>query len=292
MKIVVSIPAYNEEKSLPKVIEDAQKVMKTTKYDFIIQVVDDGSSDRTAEVAKKAGAIVYSHPGNYGLAESFRTEIQHALAQKADIIIHTDADGQYLATDIPKLIKGIEHGYDLVLGNRFKGKIESMPITKRLGNKAFSRAISKIVGRKIGDAQTGFRAFTKEVAKLPVISNHTYTQEQIIRAVKSKFKIAEVPVFFAKRNGKSRLMRNPLEYAFKAWINIFRIHRDFEPLKFFGKIGMLFFIPAVAAGIWLLWLFSKFGVIGKTPTIMLVVLLMGISVQIWLFGFLADMQRK
>tara|TARA_B100000315_G_C14590619_1_gene595535 strand:+ start:3914 stop:4792 length:879 start_codon:yes stop_codon:yes gene_type:complete len=292
MKIVVTIPAFNEEKTIASVIINTRKVLSALKHNFIIQVVDDGSKDRTSSIAKREGAIVYSHPQNYGLAETFRSEIKYALKNKADIIIHTDADGQYLARDIPKLIKEIENGADLVLGNRFKGKIESMPLIKRLGNKAFSRTISRICKKRIGDAQTGFRAFTKEVASLDIISTHTYTQEQIIRAVREKFKITEVPVYFAKRNGKSRLLKNPFEYAIKAWINIFRIYRDYEPLKFFGTIGLIFFIPGLAFGIWLLYLFSKFGFIGRTPTILLVVLLMGIAVQIWAFGFIADMIRK
>ena len=127
MKIVVTIPAYNEEKTLGKVIADIKQVMQREKYNYEIIIVDDGSKDKTAETAKKTGAKVYSHPKNYGLAEAFRTEIEKSLEHKADIIIHTDADGQYLASDIPKLIKEIENGYELVLGSRFKGKIESMP---------------------------------------------------------------------------------------------------------------------------------------------------------------------
>ncbi len=292
MKVIVSIPAFNEEKSIAAVIQGVRKVMDALRYEFSIHVVDDGSKDRTVDLAKKAGAVVYSHPINYGLAETFRTELKKALESKADIIVHIDADGQYLASDIPKLLKELEKGADLVLGNRFAGKIQSMPIIKRLGNRAFSRVISQICRTRIGDAQTGFRAFTRQVASLNIISDHTYTQEQIIRAVKEKFRIAEVPVYFARRDGKSRLLKNPFEYALKAWINIFRIYRDYEPLKFFGLVGLLFFIPGVLFGIWLIYLFAKFGVIGKTPTILLVVLLIGIAVQIWLVGFLADMQKK
>ncbi len=291
-KVVITIPAYNEQKTIASVIQSIKKVMSAMNYNYVIQVVDDGSKDSTAEIAKKAGAVVYSHPINYGLAEAFRTEIKKALENSADIIIHTDADGQYLASDIPKLLKEIENGSDLVLGNRFKGRIESMPLIKRLGNKAFSRIISHICKTRIGDAQTGFRAFTKDVAKLSIISSHTYTQEQIIRAVREKFRVAEVPVYFARRHGKSRLLKNPFEYALKAWINIFRTYRDYEPLKFFGFVGLLFFIPGILFGIWLIYLFSRFGFIGKTPTILLVVLLIGIAIQIWLVGFLADIHKK
>ena len=201
MKIVVTIPAYNEEKTIGSLINKINEVMGSGRYDYKVLVVDDGSKDKTTEVAKLANAVVYSHPKNYGLADTFRTETEKALKLGADVIVHIDADIQYKPEEILLLLKEIENGYDLVLGSRFKGKIEYMPIIKKLGNKAFSRVVSNITGIRISDAQTGFRAFTKDVAeKIKVTSNHTYTQEQIIRTVKKKFKIKEVPIYFAKRN--------------------------------------------------------------------------------------------
>ena len=293
MKVVITIPAYNEEKIIGKLISNIKEVMNKTKYNYQILVVNDGSNDKTAEIAKKAGAVVYSHPMNYGLAETFKTEMQKCLELKADIIVHTDADGQYLAKDIPKLIKEVENGYDLVLGSRFKGKIEKMSLLKRAGNKAFSRVVSRITKIKISDAQTGFRAFTKEVAKkVNIISNFTYTQEQIIKAAKQKFRIKEVPIYFAKRNGKSKLMKHPFDFAIKAWINLFRIYRDYAPLKFFGFIGGLFFTIGFLIGLWLFYLFLTTGRVGHTPSAILSMLFILIGIQILFFGFLADMNRK
>ena len=293
MKIVVTIPAFNEAKSIGKLISDIKTVMNSGRYNYKILVVDDGSKDKTAEIAKKSGAIAYSHPKNYGLAETFKTEIKKCLELKADIIIHIDADHQYLPKEIPKLIKEIKNGNDLVLGSRFKGKIESMPFIKRVGNTAFSKVVSQISKIKISDAQTGFRAFTKEVAKnVQIISNHTYTQEQVIRSVKQKFRIKEVPIYFAKRNGKSKLIRNPLEYAAKAWINIFRIYRDYEPLKFFGFFGSLFFLLGFIIGIYLIFLHFTSGIVGHFALIMFDVLILSIGLQIIIFGFLADMSKR
>lgn len=294
MKIIVTIPAYNEEETIGKVIRDIKHAMSKTKYKHTILVVDDGSKDKTAEIARKEGAIVYSHPYNYGLAEAFRTEIAKCLELGADIIVHTDADGQYKAEEIPKLIEPIEKKEaDLVLGSRFKGKIEEMPWIKKLGNKAFSRIISNIIGFRVSDCQTGFRAFTKEVAqKVPIISDHTYTQEQIIRAVREKFRIKEVPVYFARRiSGESRLMSSPFQYAAKAWINILRIYRDYEPLKFFWRIGFTFLMLGIGIGIWLVLLFLMEGKIGHMPSTILSMLLIVIGVQIIIFGFLADMKN-
>src|SRR3989338_8135761 len=187
MKINITVPAYNEAKSIGRLIKEIKNAMSSGRYNYNILVVDDGSLDNTAEIAKKSGVIVYSHPKNYGLAETFKTELKKCLELKADIIVHIDADGQYLPKEISKLLKEINNGYDLVLGSRFQGKIEHMPLINRIGNLAFSKVVSGITNLQISDAQTGFRAFTREVAEsIPITSNHTYTQEQIIRAVKQR----------------------------------------------------------------------------------------------------------
>lgn len=294
MNVLISIPAYNEEKTIASLLQSINEVMTKTQYKYTVQVIDDGSTDSTAEIARQHGAKICTHPQNYGLAETFRTEIKNFLESKHDVMVHIDADGQYLPEDIPRLLKEIENGNDLVLGNRFAGGIEAMPLIKRLGNRAFSRVISNIIRLRIEDCQTGFRAFTKDVAaKINIISNHTYTQEQIIKASRGKFRIKEVPVKFLRRtSGKSRLLASPFEYAFKAWVNIFRIYRDYEPLKFFGRIGTCFIIPGVFLGLYLVYLFLKEGRIGHLPSTVLSMLLILIGIQILVFGFLADMNRK
>lgn len=293
MKIIVSIPAFNEEKTISNVIKSIKQVMEENKYNYNIQIVDDGSSDNTSEIVKKLGIRVIKHPINYGLAETFRTELKEFLDSDADIFVHIDADGQYSSKDIPKLINKIKEGYDLVLGSRFKGKIESMPIVKIMGNKAFSRVVSNISGLEISDTQTGFRAFTREVAsRIKIISNHTYTQEQIIKAVREKFKIIEVPIYFAKRKGKSRLIRNPFEYAIKAWINLIRIYRDYEPLKLFGRIGLFLLSIVFIIGLYFIYLHFTEGIKGHLGLFLFTILLFFSGLQIIIFGLLADMNKK
>lgn len=296
MGIVVTVPAYNEEKTIGELVKGVRKSLDSSRYrgKYRIMVVDDGSRDKTAIAAKRAGAIVYSHPKNYGLAECFRTEIEKCLEMKADIIVHIDADLQYRPDEIQKLLGEIENGYDLVLGSRFKGKIEEMPLIKRLGNIAFSKVVSNITGLKISDAQTGFRAFTKEVAeKVPITSNHTYTQEQIIRAVRQKFRLKEVPIYFAKRDGKSRLIGNPFGYAIRASINLVRVYRDYEPLEFFGVMGFSTFTVGIGLGLYLIYFqFFGGGAFRHLGLMMLDVLILSIGLQVILFGFIADMNRK
>lgn len=294
MKVVITLPAFNEEKTIGKVLKTIKEVMGKTSYSYQILVVDDGSKDETALIARKHGAVVYSHPKNYGLAETFKTELEKSLELKPDIIVHIDADSQYQPNDIPKLLKEIKNGYDLVLGSRFKGKIEYMPWIKRFGNKAFSKVVSQITKLQISDAQTGFRAFTRKVAEsIPITSSHTYTQEQIIRSVKHKFRIKEVPIYFARRDGKSRLIGNPFGYAIRAFINLVRVYRDFEPLKFFGIIGTIIFSIGFVLGLYLVY-FQIFGggAFRHLGLMMLDVLILSIGLQIIIFGFIADMNRK
>lgn len=289
MRIVVTIPAFNEGNTLGKAISDAKKAVPGAD----VLVVDDGSTDATKAAALSHGARVISHPSNLGLGETFRTEMKEALKLHPDAIVHIDADGQYLAQDIPALIKPITDGKaELVLGSRFLGQIESMPLLKRLGNRGFSLAVSGIAGRKITDAQTGFRAFTPAVAKLPIYSSHTYTQEQIIRAAKQRFKIAEVPVSFAKRKDKSRLINNPFSYAGRAGMNILRIYRDYEPLKFFGAVGTFFIGVGLILGFWIVYSVLTAGNVGGIPRVILSALFIMTGIQITLFGFLADMIKK
>jgi len=288
MKVIVTIPAYNEEYTIGGVIRDIQSTLNKVEIEYEIQVIDDGSVDQTPKIARSCNVKVYSHPVNYGLAETFRREIQLALENGADIIVHFDADGQYKSDEIINLINPILNGKaDLVLGSRFLGEIEEMPLIKRIGNRVFSKVVSHICGIKISDAQTGFRAFIREVAeKVKVNSDFTYTQEQIIKSARKKFRIIEIPIFFAKRiSGKSRLMSNPLDYAIRGNVNLLRIYRDYAPLKFFGFIG--FALIAIALS---LFLFSAL-IFGKFYDVTVILLSLS-GLQIILFGFLAEMNQE
>ena len=162
-KIIISIPAYNEEKTLPNVLEEIKHVMNRHTYNYQILVLNDGSKDKTIEVATRHGALVISNKRNMGLAQTFRNEMKECLNLHADIIVHTDADGQYHPQHIPQLIEMVRSGNDLVLGSRFQGKIEKMPLLKRLGNIAFSKVLTSLTKVKITDSTTGYRAFTSEL---------------------------------------------------------------------------------------------------------------------------------
>ncbi|OFZ54491.1 MAG: hypothetical protein A3D92_19630 [Bacteroidetes bacterium RIFCSPHIGHO2_02_FULL_44_7] len=291
MNIIITIPAYNEEKTLPAVLTELKQVMNATSYRYRILILDDGSKDRTAEVARSYGALVVSHR-HKGLAETFKAEMRECLKLNADVIVHTDADGQYHPRHIPELIEKIQQGYDLVLGSRFRGRIEQMPLMKRWGNIAFSHAISSLTEVKITDSTTGFRAFTAEVAReINYINTFTYTQEQIIKAAKQGFRITEIPII-ARKTRASRLFKSPLQYAIKAWINIFRIYRDYDPLKFFGYVGGTLLGLGFLLGIAILIRILITGGAGGVPRVILSALLMLVGIQVIIFGFLADMLKR
>ena len=290
-KVIITIPAFNEEKTLPLVLEELNGVTSALPYAVEILIVDDGSKDRTAEVAVEQGATVVSLK-HQGLAETFRAEMRECLKRNADIIVHTDADGQYPPQYIPQLIEKIVQGNDLVLGSRFRGKIESMPLLKRFGNVAFSYVLTSLTGVKITDSTTGFRAFTAEVAReINYINTFTYTQEQIIKAAKQGFKITDVPIT-ARKTRESRLFKNPFQYALRAWINIFRIYRDYEPLAFFGRVGVTGLFFGMMIGFYFVYLHFTSGIKGHLGLLFLMMILLVFGLQTLLFGFLADMMRK
>ncbi len=289
--VIITIPAYNEEGTVWKVIRGIKIAMKNmSNYNYKILVVNDGSKDRTKEVAEKEGAIVVSHFRNMGLANTFKTEMNKCIELKADIIVHTDADGQYPSYYIPQLIKKIEEGYDLVLGSRFGEGNYSGSFSKKMGNKAFAKVFSRLLKMKLTDTTTGFRAFTKDIAVLPLINSFTYTQEQLIRAGKANMKIGEIFIQ-TRKTRESKLFKNPLDYAIKAWINILRIYRDFEPLRFFGKIGISIILLGVLIGLRLIYFFVTTGKVGHLPSVILTAIFIITGLQVILFGFLADMKN-
>ena len=173
MKLIVMIPAYNEEKNIGNVIKEIKDNVK----DYKVLVIDDGSTDKTVEVARKAGAdFIISNKKNLGLAPTFRRGLEEALRLGADIIVNTDADYQYNQKQIPKLIKPILEGKaDIVLTNRNIFSLDHMPLSKKIGNSIATQVTRLVSGFDVKDAQSGFRAFSREAAlKLNVLSDYTY----------------------------------------------------------------------------------------------------------------------
>lgn len=204
--VIVTIPAYNEEESIGAIVRDIKRELDLNSLDAQVHVISDGSTDTTEKEAKLAGALVYLKP-HTGLADTFRHEMRVACDWNPRIIVHTDADGQYAAADIPGLVALVDAGYDMVLGNRLHRRPKGMPLRKYIINKFGAAEFSLLLHQRLPDIATGFRAFTPEVARLPIVSQYTYTHEQIYRAAKAGFRLHYHDIVFSPRvMGESRLI--------------------------------------------------------------------------------------
>jgi glycosyltransferase involved in cell wall biosynthesis len=244
MVLFVTIPAYNEEKTIAAVVSSVPRKIEGISEVKII-VFSDGSTDRTIEAAKEAGAdYVFAHRFNLGLAQTFKDAVNKALELGADLIVNTDADNQYNQQEISKLIRPIlQKQADLVIGDRQVPTLSHMPWKKKYGNLLGSFVIRLLTGIKVTDASSGFRAFTREVAqKINIFSNHTYTHEMIIDTFYKKFRIMDVPVDFNKRDvGQSRLIGKGVgSHIFKSAETIIRTILLYRALQVFSFIGTVF----------------------------------------------------
>lgn len=274
MKLTVVIPAYNEEKTISKVISEIPKsIPNIDKIDVI--VIDDGSSDKTADVARAAGAIVYSFKQNKGRAKAVAEGFAKFLESDSDILVLTDADDQYDSKEIPLIIEPIiQEKADMVLGDRQVQKLDHMKFGNKIGNIMVTKTLSAIIGLDISDGQSGFRAYTREtVAKLHVFSNYTFTQETLMELKFKKLKMVNVPISFRKRADKSRLISNIFSYAYKTLTIIAATLVFYKAFKFFSILSaILFGIGAIFSAFVLNHFYTTGSVSPYYPSAMLAVL--------------------
>ena len=226
MHLIITIPAYNEENILEQTIEEIKQTMKSIDWDtYSILVQDDGSTDDTFAIAKRIATYAYKNPKHLGLASTFREEIKNCLRHGADIIVHTDADGQYPARYIPDLIRWLQQGHDLVIGSRFLGSTRyGNSFLRGQQNRMFSKIMSLLSGFLITDITSGFRAMNSKTAEqISVRSQFTYTYDQYLQAIYLKLKIAEVPIE-GRKTRSSKLVKNAFVYGCKAFKDIVTYH--------------------------------------------------------------------
>lgn len=255
MKLVVIIPAYNEEKTVGGVVRKIPDQISGIESTEIL-VVNDGSTDETARAAERAGAHkVLSHKTNLGLGVSFRDGINCALEMGADVIVNIDADGQFNPRDILPLVEPILKGEaDFVTASRFLEKDVHlrMPWIKKIGNSVFTRIVSRLTNQKLTDTQCGFRAYSKEAAlRLNIFGDFTYTQEVFLDLINKGLRVKEIPVTVKERQGQSKVVKHWYTYGLNAMIIIIRTFRDYKPLTFFGTIGLATLLPGVAIGLFM-----------------------------------------
>jgi glycosyltransferase involved in cell wall biosynthesis len=291
MKLIIQIPCYNEEATLGLTLSQLPRQLPgIDQIEWLI--INDGSIDNTVEVAKACGVdhiINFEH--NQGLAKAFMAGIEAALKAGADIIINTDADNQYCAADIPKLIEPIIEGRaEIVIGSRPIQDIKHFSPTKKLLQKLGSWVVRVASNTKIPDAPSGFRAISREAAlRLNVFNEYTYTLETIIQAGQRGMAIASIPIRTNEDLRPSRLVKSIPLYIQRSIFTIIRIFMAYKPLRFFTILGSFPFSIGFLLGIrWLIY-FLMGSERTRLPSLILAAILIIIGVQLWILGLVADL---
>jgi len=294
-RVVVVIPALNEAASVGDVVRGVPREMPGATVTDVV-VVDDGSTDETASIARQAGATVVSHPRNLGSGAAFATGRQAGVDLGAEIICHMDGDGQFDPGDIPALLAPLlDSRADLVTCTRFARKdLEpTMPRVKKWGNRMVTRLVNRSCGGSFTDASCGFRAYTRTTAhQLHGFSKFDYAQETLMRIVSRGLRVAEVPlrVRGVREHGESRIARSVLAYGVRCLCILLLTMRDMHPIRFFAAIGSVFMAAGVFLGAWVLVHWARTGeTIPYTSFLTGSALGVMAAILLYVLGLLADM---
>jgi glycosyltransferase involved in cell wall biosynthesis len=292
MKLIIQIPSYNEEKTLPQTLQDLpHKVRDVDQVEWL--VIDDGSTDRTAEVSRLHGAHhVVSLPRNQGLAQAFLQGLETALRLGADIIVNTDADNQYRGEDIARLVAPIlAEQADIVVGDRGVATVAHFSRPKRWLQRLGSWVVQTAAGVSIPDATSGFRALSREAAlRTLVLSKYSYTLETLIQAGARQMAVTYVPVQTNPQTRPSRLMRGLPEYLTQSAITILRTYTLYRALRIFLVLGGALIAVGTVLGLRFLYYYvTSGGAAGHIQSLILAAILLIVGFQVCLIGLMADL---
>ena len=290
-KLIIQIPCYNEEESLPVTLAELPRSMPGIDVvEWLI--IDDGSADRTVEVARELGVDhVVRMKRNSGLAKVFMAGLDTCLRLGADVIVNTDADNQYCAADIPKLVEPILAGRaDYVIGARPISKIAHFSPIKKALQKLGSWAVRVASNTEVPDAPSGFRAMSRGCAmRLNVLSEYTYTLETIIQAGRAGMAIENVPIRVNEDLRPSRLVKSISSYVQRSLVTIARIFMTYKPMRFFMFPGVVSAVLGFLLGARFLVLFAQGHGEGHLQSLVLTAILIVVGAEMALFGLLAEL---
>ena len=290
MKLIIQIPCLNEADTLPATLLDLPRSLPGVDVIELL-VVDDGSRDGTADVARAHGVHhVVRFRRRKGLAAAFTAGIDAALKLGADIIVNTDADNQYVGADVAELIAPLVRGEaDIVIGDRNIGALGEMSRQKKLLQRLGSWVVRQVSGTQVPDTTSGFRAYTREAAlRMTLVSEFSYTIESIIQAGKRRMAIAHVPIRTNPRVRPSRLFDNVWAYIKASAATIVRIYAMYEPLKVFSYIGAPIFLAGFALVLRFLYYYITGSGRGHVQSLILSAVLMIVGFQVLLIGLVSD----
>ncbi len=290
MKLIIQIPCYNEEETLRTTLSDLPGELEgIDRIETLI--IDDGSTDCTVDVARECGVDhIISLRKNKGLAKGFMAGLEEGLRLGADIIVNTDADNQYCAADIGKLIRPIlEKRADIVIGERPIGEIEQFSPIKKVLQRLGSWVVRKASNTDIPDAPSGFRAFSREAAmKLYVVNDYTYTLETIVQAGREKMAITSVPIRTNPTLRESRLFKSIWSYVKKSVLTILRAYMMYRPLACFTFLALFPTGGGIAIGIRFLVFYANGDGRGHVQSLILACTLIIIGFLTFMIGLVAD----
>ena len=290
-KLIIQIPCYNEATTLPPTLRDLPRTLPGVDIiEYLI--IDDGSRDNTAEVARANGVHhVVQFEQNKGLAAAFRAGIEESLRQGADIIVNTDADNQYQASDIATIVAPIiARRAELVVGDRGVAELPNFSAIKRRLQVFGSWVIGKAAELRTPDATSGFRAMSREAAlKTLVLSNYSYTLESLIHAGSRKAAVEFVRIGINPQTRPSRLMKSIPHYIRKSGVTILRAYTMYRPQRVFTILGGAMIVAGMLPGVRFLWFFVAGERVGHIQSLILAAILIIVGFQILLIGLLADL---
>lgn len=291
-KLIIQIPCYNEERTLGITLAALpRQIPGVDEIEWLI--INDGSRDRTIEVAKECGVHhIVNFKANQGLAKAFMAGLEASLKAGADIIVNTDADNQYCADDIPVLIQPILLGQaDMVIGARPIWQTRHFSVIKKFLQNLGSWMVRVASKTKVPDAPSGFRAFSREAAmQLNVFNNYTYTLETIIQAGQKGMAVVSVPIRTNPNLRRSRLVKSIFHYVMRSSFTILRIFMLYRPLRFFMTLGSIPVGLGCLLGVrWLLLFLFVDPTRSRAPSLILAAVLVLIGFQLWMFGLVADL---